>query len=85
MHTPGAAPYIEQPVTTDDFLDAAIQLENNAPLTSDKIKAVPDRPEQVITIGLIQIIINAAFVKAEKIYEEIEYQLRSSASAFDSH
>lgn len=85
MHTPGVTPYIEEPVNTDDFLDAAIQLENNEPITSDKIKAMPDRPQQVLTIGSIQIFVNAAFIKIGKIREEIEYQLRTSASAFESH
>jgi hypothetical protein len=38
MQTPGAAPYIEQPVST------------NGSITIDKIKTVRDRPQQVRTI-----------------------------------
>jgi SRSO17 transposase len=85
MHTPGATPYIEEPVPADEFLDAAIQLENNKPITNDKIKAVPDRLQQVLTIGLIQKIVNAAFVKIGKLREEIDYQLMTAAAAFESH
>jgi len=85
MHTPGATPYIEQPVPTDEFLDAAIQLGNNELITNDKIKAVPDRPQQVLTIGLVQKIVNAAFVKIGKLREEIDYQMRTAANAFESH
>ena len=85
MHTPGATPYIEHPVPADEFLDAAIQLGNNEPITNDKIKAVPDRPQQVLTIGLVQKIVNAAFVKIGKLREEIDYQMMTAAAAFESH
>jgi len=85
MHTPGATPYIEYPVPADEFLDAAIQLGNNEPITNNKIKAVPDRPQQVLTIGLVQKIVNAAFVKIGRLREEIDYQMRTAAAAFESH
>ncbi len=85
MHTPGATPYIEHPVSADEFLDAATQLGNNEPITNDKIKAIPDRPQQVLTIGLVQKIVNAAFVKIGRLREEIDYQMRTAASAFESH
>jgi hypothetical protein len=85
MHTPGVTPYIEQPVPADEFLDASIQLANNEPITFDKIKAVPVRPQQVLTIGLIQKIVNAAFIKIGRLREEINYQMMTAASAFNSH
>jgi SRSO17 transposase len=85
MHTPGATPYIDHPVPADEFLDAAIQLGNDEPITNAKIKAFPDRPQQVLTIGLIRKIVNAAFVKIGKLREEIDYQLRTAAAAFESH
>jgi SRSO17 transposase len=85
MHTPGAAPYIENPVPADEFLEAAIQLGENKPITNNKIKAMPERPQQVLTIGLIQKIVSAAFVKIGKLREEIDYQMRTAASAFESH
>ena len=85
MNTPGATPYIEHPVSTDEFLDAAIQLGNNESITNSKIKAFPDRPQQVLTIGLIQKIVNATFVKIGKLREEIDYQIMTAAAAFESH
>ncbi len=85
IHTPGPTPYIDHPVPTDAFLDAAIQLGNNLPITHAQIKAVPDTPQQVLTIGLIQKIVNAAFVKIGRLREEIDYQLRTAAAAFESH
>lgn len=85
MNTPGATPYIEHPVSADEFLDAAIQLENKEPITNEKIKAVPDRPQQILTIGLILKIVSAAFVKIGRLREEIDYHLRTAASAFESH
>jgi len=85
MNKPGATPYIEYPVPADEFLDAAINLENNEPISNMKIKAMPGRPQQVLTIGLVQKIANAAFVKMGKLLEEIDYQIMNAASAFESH
>ncbi len=85
MHTPGAIPYIEYPVTADEFLDAAIQLENNEPITNNKIKAVPVRPQQALTIGLVQKFVNAALIKIGRLREEIGYQMMTAAAAFESH
>ena len=85
MHTPGATPYIDQPVPADEFLDAAIQLGKNEPITNAKITAVPDRPQQVLTIGLVQKFVNAAFVKIGRLHQEIDYQLMTAAAAFESH
>jgi len=85
IHTPGPTPYIDHPVPADAFLDAAIQLSNNLPITHAQIKAVPDTPQQVLTIGLIQKIVNAAFVKIGRLREEVDYQLRTAAAAFESH
>ena len=85
IHTPGPTPYIDHPVPADAFLDAAIQLGNNLPITHAQIKAVPDTPQQVLTIGLIQKIVNAAFVKIGRLREEVDYQLRTAAAAFESH
>ena len=85
MTTPGVTPYIEYPVPADEFLDAAIQLGNNEPITNDKIKALPGRPQQVLTIGLVQKIVSASFIKIGKLREEIDYQMMTAATAFESH
>ncbi len=85
MNKPGATPYIEYPVPADEFLDAAINLENNEPISNTMIKAMPGRPQQVLTIGLVQKIANAAFVKMGKLLEEIDYQMMTAANAFESH
>lgn len=39
----------------------------------------------MLTIGLVQTIVNESLVKFGKVIEKIDYQLRSSAEAFDSH
>ncbi len=85
MKRPGATPYIEEPVPAEDFLDAVIRMDKNEPITNNKIKAVPERPQQVLTIGIIQKIINAAFVKMGKLLAEVDYQMMTAASAFESH
>jgi SRSO17 transposase len=85
INTSGATPYIEQPVPADEFLDATIQLVNNEPITNDKIKSVPERPQQVLTIGLVQKIVNASLIKIGRLREEIDYQIRTAAASFESH
>jgi len=85
MNTPGVTPYIEHPVSKDEYLDAAINMDNNEPISHTKIKAFPHRPQQVLTIGLVQKLVSAAFIKMGKLLEEIDYQLMTAANAFESH
>ena len=85
MNKPGAAPYVEHPVPADDYLDAVINLGNSEPISNAKILAIPRNPQQILTIGLVQKIVNAAFVKIGALRAEIDYQLMTAASAFESH
>lgn len=85
INTPGATPFIDQPVCADDFLDAVIKMQKNEPITGFLIKAVPDRPQQVLTIGLVQKIVNTALIKIGKLRDDIEYQMMTAACAFESH
>jgi SRSO17 transposase len=44
MEKPGHSPYIENPVPLRDYLEAAIQLRHEEPISDPDIKAMPDRP-----------------------------------------
>jgi len=50
-----------------------------------KILKVPEQPQQVLTIGLVQKLISMTFPKFGLVLNEINYYLNSSARAFTSH
>jgi SRSO17 transposase len=81
----GPAPFIEQPVALDDYLDACEKLENNALISHPDIKAFPGDPQQIMTIGLILKLISPFLIKFGFVLNEIDYHLRNHASAFASH
>ena len=83
--SPNIAPYIETPVSLKDYLDASVQLESKQEISHPDIFAMPIMPQQIMTIGLVQKLIVAAFVKVGELLKEIDYYLYTSASAFDSH
>jgi hypothetical protein len=83
--TPGKTPYITKPVALDEYLDAHMQLLNGHEISHPDIFALPTLPQQFMTIGLVQKLINGTFPKVGRIVEEIDYYLNTAASAFDSH
>jgi hypothetical protein len=83
--SPGATPYIDAPVSLDDYLEAAEDMLNNDQICNPCISAVPVRPQQVMTIGLIRAMIDVTFVKFGAVLEDINYRLYTAAQAFDSH
>jgi hypothetical protein len=62
-----------------------LQIKKKKPITNDKIQAVPDKPQQVLIICLVQKIVDAALVKTEKLCEDINYMLKTTTAAFESH
>ena len=83
--SPGSAPYIDGPVSLDDYLQAAEDLSNNMEISHPRISSMPTRPQQVMTIGLIRALLEATFAKFGAVLKDIDYYLRSAAQAFDSH
>jgi len=79
------APYIDDPVSLDDYLKATESLLSKEDITHPKISAAPCKNQQILTIGLVQRLVSATFVKFGLLLEEIDYQLKTSAQAFDSH
>jgi len=83
--SPGPAPYIDDPVSLDDYLEAAEDLMNNREIMHPCICAIPAQPQQVLTIGLIRKLIVATFLKVGSLLEEVDYYLYTAAQAFDSY
>ena len=83
--SPGPAPYIVEPVSLDNYLEAAVDMINLKEISHPNISAAPTQPQQVMTIGLIRAMIEATFVKFGEVLEDINYRLYTAAQAFDSH
>ena len=83
--TPNAAPYIEKPVSLEDYLEASEQLENNQSIDHPDILAMPYMPQQIMTIGLVKMLIVASFIKVGKLLDKVDHYLYTAASAFNSH
>jgi SRSO17 transposase len=79
------APYIDDPVTLDDYLKATVSMMRMEDIVHPNISLVPDHPQQILTIGLVQKLISASFVKFGLLLKEINYYLHASADAFNSH
>jgi SRSO17 transposase len=85
-HSPsGPAPYIESPVPLGDYLDAAKKLENGEEIDHADISEYPDKPQQVMTIGLVLKLIAPFLIKTGAVLSEIDYYLKSFARAYASH
>ena len=83
--SPGAAPHVEGPVTLDEYLKAHLQMSSGRPISNPNISAMPTSPQQFMTIGLIQKLVNATFPKVGHVVKEVDYLLYKAASAFRSH
>jgi len=60
---PGSALYIDESVSLDEYLEAAIDMMNDKEIIHTSISAAPARTQQVLTIGLIRSLIVAIFTK----------------------
>jgi len=83
--SPGPAPYIDEPVPLYDYLDAAVNMINSIDIDHPKISPAPTRPQQILTIGLVRMLIDATFAKNGAVRENLNYRLKAAAQAFDSH
>ena len=81
----GPAPYIYDPVPLDDYLKATESLIRMEDIKHPNISEILNRPQQVLTVGLVQKIISTAFPKFGLLLEELNYYLYTSAKAFESH
>ena len=83
--SPGCAPYIDEPVSLDDYLEAAADMVNARKIEHPNITSMPTEPQQIMTIGLIRLLIEATFVKVGALLEDINYRLQAASMSFESH
>ena len=82
---PNATPHVNSPVLLKDYLESHSKLLLNQQISHPNIFAIPVTPQQFLTIGLIQKLINAIFPKVGHVVEDVNYLLNKAASAFNSH
>jgi hypothetical protein len=83
--SPGPAPVVDNPVEARQYAEAAVRLQNNQEINQPKIHAYSNKPQYILTIGLLLKFINSMFVKIGKCYEYIEHELKSMYAAYESH
>ena len=82
---PGSTPHIDEPVSLEDYLEAAVDMFHEREITHPNISVMPSNSQQVMTIGLVRMLIEATFIKVGEVLKDINYRLQTSADAFDSH
>ena len=83
--SPGSVPYINEPVSLADYLEAAVDMINSKEIVHPSIQVAPSALQQVMTIGLVRELICATFVKLGNVLGDINYRLETAAKAFNSH
>lgn len=83
--SPGAAPYANSPVTLDEYLDAYEKLDKGEPIENPHIMAMPDKPQQIMTIGLVLDLIACFMIKIAEIMKTLDFKLKNLANSFNSH
>lgn len=83
--SPGAAPYVDSPVPLDEYLDAIEKLDKDEPIDNPHIMAMPDKPQQIMTIGLVLDLIACFMTKIGEIMKSLDFKLKNLADSFNSH
>jgi hypothetical protein len=84
-NVPSATPYVTDPVSLEEYLEAHMQMLANEQINHPDISEMPRTLQQFMTIGLIQKLVNATFPKVGFIVKELDYLLSKAESAFRSH
>lgn len=83
--SPGTAPYVDSPVSLDEYLDAFEKLDKDEPIENPHIMAMPDKPQQIMTIGLVLDLIACFMTKIGEIMKALNFKLKNLADSFNSH
>ena len=83
--SPGTAPYVDSPVSLDEYLDAFEKIEKGEPIDNPHIMAMPDKPQQIMTIGLVLDLISCFMTKIGEIMKALDFKLKNMADSFNSH
>ena len=82
--SPGPAPHIDEPVSLDDYLDAAGDMMNCRDIAHPRILPFPAQPQQILTIGLVRKLVAASFHRVGTLLDDVDYHLQTAAQAFAS-
>jgi SRSO17 transposase len=85
MDTPGPAPLVTGPVSLSDYREAVSKSDKNLPIDHPNITVSPDKPQQILTIGMIVKIIRPFFPKLNQALAEVNYMLKSATDSFWAH
>lgn len=83
--TPGSAPYVDSPVSLEEYLDAFEKIEKGEPIKNPHIMAMPDKPQQIMTIGLILDLVSCFITKIGEMMKALDFKLKNMADSFNSH
>jgi hypothetical protein len=76
---------VDSPVSLDEYLDAFEKIEKGEPIENPHIMAMPDKPQQIMTIGLVLDLISCFITKIGEIMKALDFKLKSMADSFNSH
>jgi hypothetical protein len=62
---------VDSPVSLDEYLDAFEKLDKDEPIENPHIMAMPDKPQQIMTIGLVLDLIACFMTKIGEIMTHI--------------
>jgi hypothetical protein len=85
IDTPGPAPLVTGPVSLSDYSEAVSKSDKNLPIDHPNITVSPDKPQQILTIGMIVKIIRPFIPKLNQALSEVDYMLRSMVDFLWAH
>jgi hypothetical protein len=84
IDSPGPGLVVLAPVSLSDYREAVSRSDNNLP-GNPNIVASPDKPQQILTIGMIVTFIRQFIPKLKQAMAVVNYMLRSETDSFWSH
>jgi SRSO17 transposase len=81
----GPAPFVEAPVPLDDYRKAVVDARNGKVISHPRISAYPKRRQQVLTIGLMKLIIQPLMARMGATYDHVAHSLKSASGAYVCH
>jgi SRSO17 transposase len=84
-NSPGPTLYLSAPVPLSEFRDAISMVDKNLPIDNPNISVCPDKPQQILTIGMISTLVLQFLPRMTQAIEKLDHMLQSMADSFWSH
>ncbi|KLU62006.1 hypothetical protein CEB3_c17050 [Peptococcaceae bacterium CEB3] len=68
-----------------EYLNAFGKFDKDEPIENPHIMAMPDNPQQIMTIGLVLDLIACFMTKIGEIMKTLDFKLKNLADSFNSH